>query len=83
MSDIQLRAAEAQALQDFDAFKAVSNDIEKDAVTAFLDPLATTAGIEAAHEKVRAVNVFRAAIQARIDAATFEKRKKDKDQHRG
>jgi hypothetical protein len=55
-------------------------EIEASAVAVFRAAHSTPEQILAAHEKVRAVDVIRNAIKARIDSATFEQRK---NQHRG
>ena len=80
MSEVIARAEEARTLLDHPAFVAIMAEIQEDAVSAFLNPSATPADLEAAHAKVRAVEAVKAAIQSRLDAETIQNRK---DQHRG
>lgn len=77
---IAQRAADARALIDDACFKAIIEEIQKDAVAAFLRPAATPAELEAAHQKVRAIETIQNALQSRLDAEAFQL---SKDQHRG
>ena len=80
MSDIEIRAAEARRLKDDACFQEIMREIEDGAIAVFRNPVSAPDEILAAHEKVRAADVIRNAIKARIDAETFEQRK---NQHRG
>ncbi len=80
MSDTEIKAAEARRLSDDLCFQEIMGEIEASAVAVFQAAHSTPEQILAAHEKVRAVDVIRNAITARIDSATFEQRK---NQHRG
>ena len=79
MSKITERAAEARALMADAVFQAVCAEILEDAVLAFKRPTAAPADLTAAHEKVRAVSIIQDALQVRLDAEAFEKKK---EQHR-
>lgn len=76
-----LRAEEARRLMADEGLLSVLQEITQDAASVFLTPSATPDQIAAAHEKVRAVEYFRQALQARITNETFEQRKGN--QHRG
>lgn len=80
MSEVNQRAAEARALIADPVFQAVIAEIREDAVSAFLRSSATPAEIEAAHQKVRAIETVMAALKSRTDAEAVAKKK---DQHRG
>lgn len=80
MQNVFEKAAEARALLEDSRLLAVFQEIEADAVSVFMRAGASDDEISAAHQKVRAVDVIRTAIQARIDKATFEQKK---GQHRG
>lgn len=75
------RADEARRLLADEGLLSVLNDIRQSAAEVFLHPAATPEDIAAAHEKVRAVEFIRNALQSRITDETFEQRKRD--QHRG
>lgn len=80
-SEVEIKGVEAERLRDDPVFVEILGEIEAAAIVVFRNPHASIEEISAAHTKVRAVDVIRNAIKARIDSATFAKRKKD--QHRG
>ena len=80
MSEIKQRAAEARSLMDNAVFQAILSEIQKDAVSAFLRPTATPADLEAAHQKVRAIEFIMTALQSRLSDEAFADKR---DQHRG
>lgn len=81
MSEIKRRAMEARSLRDNPAFKAVIQEIRDSAGQVFFDPHADVEDLTKAHAKVRAVETFLDALQARIDAEAIEDKKKGL--HRG
>ena len=81
MSEIKRRAMEARSLRDNPAFKAVIQEIRDSAGQVFFDPHADVEGLTKAHAKVKAVETFLDALQARIDAEAIEDKKKGL--HRG
>ena len=80
MLDIRQRATQARQLVDYEPFKAIADEIRDDAVQLFLNPASDINAIARAHEAIRAVETFIAAIQTRIDA---EKVADKKAQDRG
>lgn len=80
MSDVQRLAAQAKALQEFEPFTVIAEEIRNSAVALFLNPASDINAISRAHEKIRAVETFTAAIKSRIDA---EKVANKKAQDRG
>lgn len=80
MPDIERRAIQARQLADYEPFKAIADEIQAQAVELFLNPASDITAIARAHEAVRAVETFMAAIRERIDA---EKVAEKKAQHRG
>jgi hypothetical protein len=80
MLDIRQRATQARQLADYEPFKAIADEIRDDAVQLFLNPASDINAIARAHEAIRAVETFIAAIQTRIDA---EKVADKKAQDRG
>ena len=73
------RALVAKRLLDDEGLQSVFDDIRNGATATFLSASASMAEIEAAHERVRAVQVVLDAIEDRLtDKAIEEKR-----QHRG
>jgi hypothetical protein len=81
MSDIKQRAAEARSLMDNAVFQAILSEILEDAVSAFKRPTATPADLEGAHLKVRAIEIIKNALQARLSDEAFADKKAV--QHRG
>jgi hypothetical protein len=80
MLDIRQRAIQARQLAGYEPFKAIADEIRDDAVQLFLNPASDISAIARAHEAIRAVETFIAAIQTRIDA---EKVADKKAQDRG
>ncbi len=73
------RAEEARRLLADEGLLSVFQDIRDDAASVFLSPSASPEQIAAAHEKVRAVDFIRSALQARITEEAFEQRKGNQD----
>ena len=80
MLDVRQRATQARQLEGYEPFKVICAEIRDEAVQLFLNPASDITSIARAHEAVRAVETFMAAIQTRIDA---EKVADKKAQHRG
>jgi hypothetical protein len=80
MLDVRQRATQARQLEGYEPFKEICAEIRDEAVQLFLNPASDITSIARAHEAVRAVETFMAAIQTRIDA---EKVADKKAQHRG
>jgi len=80
MLDVYQRAIQGRPLEGFEPFKAICDEIRDDAVQLFLNPASDINAIARAHEAIRALETFMAAIQARIDA---EKVADKKAQDRG
>ena len=80
MDKIKARANEARDLQSHHVFIAVMGEITDAAVALFCDANSGIEAISQAHEKVRAVQLVRDALQARIDAEIVEDHRKA--QHR-
>lgn len=74
------RAEEARRLLADEGLLSVLSDIQRDAAEVFLRPQSSLEEIATAHEMVRAVDVLRTALQARITDETIERKR---DQHRG
>jgi hypothetical protein len=68
MLDIRQRATQARQLEGYEPFTAICDEIRNDALQLFLNPASDITAIARAHEAVRAVETFIAAIQTRIDA---------------
>ncbi len=68
MLDVHQRAIQARQLAEYEPFRAIADEIREDAVQLFLNPASDITAIARAHEAVRAVETFIAAIQTRIDA---------------
>ena len=68
MLDVYQRAIQARQLEGYEPFKAICDEIRDDAVQLFLNPASDINAIARAHEAIRALETFMAAIQARIDA---------------
>jgi hypothetical protein len=68
MLDVYQRAIQARQLEGYEPFKAICDEIRDEAVQLFLNPASDITAIARAHEAVRAVETFLAAIQTRIDA---------------
>ena len=80
MLDVYQRAIQARQLEGYEPFRAICDEIRDDAVQLFLNPASDINAIARAHEAIRALETFMAAIQARIDA---EKVADKKAQDRG
>lgn len=80
MSDIRQRAIEARQLAEYEPFKAIVEEVRQNAVGLFLNGSSAITEITRAHEAIRAIDMFMAAIQTRIDA---EKVAQKKGQDRG
>jgi len=80
MLDVYQRAIQARQLEGYEPFKEICNEIRNEAVQLFLNPASDITSIARAHEAIRAVETFIAAIQTRIDA---EKVADKKAQDRG
>jgi hypothetical protein len=80
MLDVRQRSTQARQLEGYEPFKEICAEIREEAVQLFLNPASDITSIARAHEAVRAVETFMAAIQTRIDA---EKVADKKAQHRG
>ena len=80
MGNARQLALEAQSLMEFAPFCDIAEEIRKDAVGLFLNPASDIDAIAGAHERIRAVETFMAAIQCRITAGSLAEKK---DQHRG
>lgn len=81
MSDLRTRAIEAKTLAENPIFCAILQEIEDAASVLFKNAHSDMITIGAAHEKIRAIQIIRDALTARIDAASFEEHQKG--QHRG
>ena len=79
MTSIKTRALEASELQENPVFCAIFQEIEENAVLLFKNAQSDMVALSAAHDKIRAVQLVRDALTARIDAAKFEDHKKDRD----
>lgn len=80
MDSVKERAAQAIHLRDYEPFKAICEEIKADAVALFLNPASDIDAIARAHQSVRAIETFMAAINDRIDAARIaEKRAQDRN----
>ena len=75
MSDIKQRAFEARQLADYGPFLSIVDEILEDATSLFLNGSSAITEIARAHEAVRAVETFKAAIKSRLDAETVSDRK--------
>jgi len=82
MTAAKTKALEAAELQQNPVFCAILQEIEDSAVLLFKSAQSDMVAISAAHEKIRAVQLVRDALTARIDAAKFEDHKKDRDRGR-
>ena len=82
MTAIKTKAMEAIALQENPAFCAILQEIEESAVALFINAQSDMVALSAAHEKIRAVQLVRDALTARIDAAKVEDHRKDRDRGR-
>lgn len=80
MLDVYQRAIQARQLAEYEPFKEIAAEIREDAVQLFLNPASDITAIARAHEVIRAIETFMAAIQTRIDA---EKVADKKAQDRG
>ncbi len=80
MSDVNQRAIQARQLADYEPFQAIVGDIRQGALDLFLNGTSDITEIARAHEAIRAIELFMAAIQSRLDA---EKVAKKKGQDRG
>lgn len=80
MLDVYQRAIQARQLEGYEPFREICAEIREEAVQLFLNPASDINAIARAHEAVRAVETFIAAIQTRIDA---EKVADKKAQDRG
>ena len=80
MLDVYQRAIQARQLEGYEPFREICAEIREEAVQLFLNPASDINAIARAHEAVRAVETFIAAIQTRIDA---EKMADKKAQDRG
>ena len=81
MSKAKQRAVEAKQLSDEKTFLAFSDEILSGAKKVFLNASSTIEAIAQAHERVRAIQTFNDAIQARLDDALIEEKREG--QHRG
>jgi hypothetical protein len=68
MLDVYQRATQARQLEGYEPFQAIAEEIRNSAVELFLNPASGIEAIAGAHEAIRAVETFMAAIQLRIDA---------------
>jgi hypothetical protein len=68
MLDVYQRAIQARQLAGYEPFMVIADEIRDEAVGLFLNPASDITAIARAHEAIRAVETFMAAIQARIDA---------------
>lgn len=75
MRDVYQRAIQARQLANYEPFKDIAAEIQDEAVKLFSDPSSGIDEIARAHEAIRAVDRFMAAIKARIDAETIADRK--------
>jgi transposase-like protein len=80
MLDVYQRAIQARQLEGYEPFREICAEIREEAVQLFLNPASDINAIARAHEAVRAIETFIAAIQTRIDA---EKVADKKAQDRG
>lgn len=80
MADVNQRAIEARQLQEFGPFKAIVDEIRRGALDLFLNGSSAITEVTRAHEAIRAIDMFMAAIQSRLDA---EKVAQKKGQDRG
>lgn len=80
MLDVHQRAIQARQLEGYEPFREICAEIREEAVQLFLNPASDINAIARAHEAVRAIETFIAAIQTRIDA---EKVADKKAQDRG
>jgi hypothetical protein len=80
MSDVQQKAIQARQLLEYEPFTAIVDEIRQDAVSLFLNGTSDITEIARAHEAIRAIDKFMAAIQSRLDA---EKVAQKKGQDRG
>lgn len=80
MSDVQQKATQARQLAEYEPFQAIVEDIRQGALDLFLNGNSAITEIARAHEAIRAIDMFMAAIQSRLDA---EKVAQKKGQDRG
>ena len=79
MSEIKRRAQEARELLATEAFRAICDEIKAEAVDLFLASGSDINAIERAQSRVRAIDVFMSAIQARLNADMVAEKKKAQD----
>ena len=80
MSDVRQKAIQARQLAEYEPFQAIVEDIRQGALGLFLNGTSAITEIARAHEAIRAIDLFTAAIQSRLDA---EKVAQKKGQDRG
>lgn len=78
MSDIKALAQQAERLMQNEDFRALLDEIEKDAVELFLRANGDTNTISRASDAVLAVRLVESALKTRIDAAKLEENRKAK-----
>ena len=75
MSDVQQKAIQARQLAEYEPFQAIVGDIRQNALDLFLNGTSVITEIARAHEAIRAIDMFMAAIQSRLDAEKVAQRK--------
>ena len=75
MSDVQQKAIQARQLAEYEPFQAIVEDIRQNALDLFLNGTSAITEIARAHEAIRAIDMFMAAIQSRLDAEKVAQRK--------
>jgi len=68
MSDIKQLATQARQLAAFEPFQSIVDEIRQGALDLFLNGGSAITEITRAHEAIRAIDMFMATIQTRIDA---------------
>jgi hypothetical protein len=80
MSDTKRKAMVARDLLENGSFREIADEIRAEAGAVFFNPASSPDQLAAAHARIRSIETFTAAIQARLDADTVEEKKA---QHRG
>jgi hypothetical protein len=75
MASKHQRAMDALDLAENPIFQEVCREVKDASISVFLDPRATPESLARAHEGVRAVETFMAALKARADDWALEQKR--------
>jgi len=78
MSDIERKSREAKEFLENPVFNEIIGEIEAEARLLFFNPTSDIESLTAAHAKIKAIAVFKAAIQRRIDDYKVKLKKQDR-----